>query len=170
VLGESTPGRVAITAGIVALAALVGLLTARATSDEPAAAPPPAQSAPAPAPAYEDEIGDRLEQLATARAAQLRRLRAASTPAEQAQLSRAIAGAYREAAGPTAQAAARANAPPSLQRLAEALEAAAAAYDRLARAAARDSRPAYDKAREAVRSSEVGLARELEASLDPSSS
>ena len=166
-MDATPPARIGIIAGIVAVAAAVGLLAGITTEDDegvtalaPDQAPPPSQ------PEYVSTLRDELETLAATRTAELQRLREARTSARLATASSALAGAYRKSATLVARPQLPASLEPSREAAVKALSGAAIAYRRLGAAATGDNRSRYESAREAVRRAEESLARSLEANLN----
>ena len=162
-----SPARYALALAAVALAVGAGVLVGGWSGDEDSSLPaPPADSSPAPARAYQGELGAIVGGLAGLREKRLAELRRAEDQQEQGRAIGSLITAY----DATADALSDMNAPQAIRAEHAAAEAAVAdvvsAYRELRRAAERGDRDAYDAARQAVRRAEAASAQRLTATLN----
>jgi O-antigen ligase len=160
-----TGRRLALAAGIVAVAGAVGLLAGRWTADEePTTGVGPDRVEPAVA-EYGKTLSRETEQLDAARASQLERLREARTPGEQARASEGLASVYQRSASFLAGISAPGSMEGSNDSLVAALRRVAGAYRQLAAGAANRDKRGYETARRAVQRAEATLRQRLAASM-----
>jgi hypothetical protein len=147
-------------AALVAVAA-TGLLAGRATVESSDTAPVTEARPPAAQIAYVREVRSQIEHLAAARRAQLDRLRAAETPAQQAAAIRRLAAAHTRTVRSLSSAPVPAPLRAEQASMIRSLTGTAAAYDRLAEAAASSQSATYRDGKAAVRRAETRLQRTL---------